>query len=331
MQIDGELSIKMAKVLASSSSNRSVRFSQHLKSGETRASQNSGTLKQSKPSVNNFSPGLYIVATPIGNSGDLGHRAVQLLARASLIVCEDTRVTSKLLNIYGIQSRTLAYHEHNAQRQLPRILKRLQNGETIALVCDAGTPLISDPGYRLVQACIKCEVLVSSIPGASAVLAALVISGMPTNQFFFQGFLPNKKGLRRSQLRKLATVPGSLIFLESTKRLASMLADALEELGNRRASVCRELTKKFEEIRRGYLSELVDYYLNIEPPKGEISIVIGPASGSDVTNKDKLDEMLIQALEKATVRDASTIVAKTTGLSRREVYARAIALSRNPQ
>lgn len=271
--------------------------------------------------------GLYIVATPIGNSEDLGHRALKILTNASLIACEDTRITSKLLRIYGINSPTTAYHEHNAKQQIPRLLRRLRNNGTVALVCDAGTPLISDPGYKLMHACLKEGVPVSSIPGPSAVLAALVISGLPTDRFYFQGFLSNKKVLRRTQLRELAAVPGSLVFLESTRRLAAMLADAVEELGDREGAVCRELTKKFEEIKRGSLSELAAHYLKSGTPKGEISVVIGPSTKRPEISDKKLDNLLLEALKNASVRDASIDIAKITGLTRRKVYSRALTLN----
>ena len=275
--------------------------------------------------------GLYIVSTPIGNSGDLSHRAANVLTDSSLIVCEDTRVTAKILNVYGIRTPTMSYHDYNSRKQLPRILTRLKKGDPIALVCDAGTPLISDPGYRLVEACISISIPVSTIPGPSSFLAALVISGLPTDQFFFQGFLPNKPSARLSQLRTLAHIPGSLVFLESTKRLPSMLANALETLGNRRAAICRELTKKFEEVTRGELKELAETYAKSDPPRGEVCVVIGPAKNNKKISDTDLDQLLSQVLGKKSIRDASLNIAKITGLSRQQIYTRAIALTKqNP-
>ena len=275
--------------------------------------------------------GLCVVATPIGNSGDLGHRALEILETASLIACEDTRVTAKLLSIYGILSPTMSYHEHNSRQQIPKLLRRMKNNEPVALVCDAGTPLISDPGFRLVQACIKEKVPISAIPGPSTVLAALVVSGLPTDRFFFQGFLANKKGLRRAQLRELSSVPGSLIFLESGRRLAATLSDMVEEFGDRHGAICRELTKIFEEVKRGKLSELATYYEKEGAPKGEISVVIGPSTNKSEISDEELDQILTKALKNASIRDASAEIAKFTGLARRRVYSRAITLDRKNQ
>ena len=234
---------------------------------------------KSKHLANSKMAGLCIVSTPIGNSGDLTHRAINVLTNASLIACEDTRVTAKILHIYGIRTPTISYHEYNSQKQLPRILTHLKKGDSVALVCDAGTPLISDPGYRLVKACINIAIPVSGIPGPSSVLAALVISGLPTDQFFFQGFLPSKPNARLSQLRALAHIPGSLVFLESARRLPVMLSNALEALGNRRTAICRELTKKFEEIFRGDLQKAIDKFDQTKKPKGEFTLVIEGAIG----------------------------------------------------
>ena len=270
--------------------------------------------------------GLYIVSTPIGNSGDLSHRAVNVLAGSSLIACEDTRVTAKILNIYGIRTPTISYHEYNSKKQLPRILTHLKKGDPVALVCDAGTPLISDPGYRLVEECINVSIPVSAIPGPSSALAALVISGLPTDKFFFQGFLSSRPGERLSQLRALAHIPGSLVFLESARRLPAMLSNALEALGNRQAAVCRELTKKFEEVTRGEIQDLVCAYAKSGPPRGEICVIIGPAINNDRTSDADLDRLLTQELAKNSVRDASINIATITGLSKRRIYARALDL-----
>ena len=283
---------------------------------------------KSKHLANSEMAGLSIVSTPIGNSGDLTHRAVNVLTNASLIACEDTRVTAKILHIYGIRTPTISYHEYNSQKQLPRILTHLKKGGPVALVCDAGTPLISDPGYRLVEECINISIPVSAIPGPSSVLAALVISGLPTDKFFFQGFLPSKPSERLSQLRALAHIPGSLVFLESARRLPVMLSSALESLGNRRAAVCRELTKKFEEVTRGELQDLSKTYASSGPPRGEVCVVIGPAINNEKINDTDLDRLLTLELAKNSVRDASINIATITGLSKRRIYTRALALTK---
>ncbi len=270
--------------------------------------------------------GLCIVSTPIGNSGDLSHRAINVLADSSLIACEDTRITAKILNIYGIRTPTISYHEYNSKKQLPRILRHLKKGDPVALVCDAGTPLISDPGYRLVEECINISIPVSAIPGPSSVLAALVVSGLPTDKFFFQGFLPSKPSERLSQLRALAHIPGSLVFLESARRLPVMLSNALEIFGARRAAVCRELTKKFEEVTRGELRDLATTYAKSGPPRGEVCVVIGPAINNEKISNTDLDILLTQELARNSVRDASVNIATITGLSKRRIYARALAL-----
>jgi len=291
-----------------------------------------GTNERNAPSAgrpNALPAGLIVVATPIGNAGDLGLRARDVLAGASRIACEDTRVTAKLLALYGIQTPTLSYHEHNARAQRPRIMEHLKNGETVALVSDAGTPLISDPGYKLITACLEEGVPLTAVPGASSVMTALVLSGLPTDRFFFQGFLPPKSGPRRQVLRELAAVPGTLVIMESAKRLRAMLADAAAELGPRPAAVTRELTKKFEEVRRGELPDLVSHYADAGPPKGEVTVVIGPPLADAGIDDTTLDAQLRTALAGATVRDAAALVTAATGLPKRRVYARALELSKD--
>ena len=319
----------MAKDVSSGSSNRFSDAGGRRAPDADREAQPNRTAGESKPSAGRKGSGLCIVATPIGNAGDLGHRALDILNGADLIACEDTRVTAKLLGIYGIQTPTLSYHEHNARRQLPRLMERLENGETVALVSDAGTPLISDPGYRLIEACLAADVGLTAVPGPSAVMAALVLSGLPTDRFFFQGFVPSKTGQRKTALGELAAVPGSLVVLESAKRLAAMLQDAAEVLGPRPAAVTRELTKKFEEVRRGTLDELAAHYEQAGPPKGEVTVVIGPPLAAPEVSDAALDELLGAALDAGTVRDAAAEVAAATGLPRRTVYARAVALKQN--
>jgi 16S rRNA (cytidine1402-2'-O)-methyltransferase len=272
--------------------------------------------------------GLHLVATPIGNLGDITQRALDLLRRVDLIVCEDTRVTAKLLARYAIAARMLPYHEHNAERMRPELLRRLAEGGAIALVSDAGTPLVSDPGYKLVREAIAQNHPVTALPGASASLTALLLSGLPPDRFLFAGFLPARSGERRRDLESLAGVPATLIFYESAHRLAESLRDMADMLGDRSAAVARELTKLHEEVRRGALVDLAAHYDKGGPPKGEIVIVVGPpAAGADRSSAADLDAALSQALAQMTLKDAVAAVAAATGRPRREIYARALALA----
>jgi 16S rRNA (cytidine1402-2'-O)-methyltransferase len=272
-------------------------------------------------------PGLYVTATPIGNAGDITLRALDLLSRCDLVLCEDTRVTAKLFAIHNIEARTVPYHDHNAAEMRPRILKRLEAGEAIALVSDAGTPLVSDPGFKLVQEAIAAGHHVTALPGASSVLTALTLAGLPTDRFFFAGFLPAKQEARRKELAELAAIPATLVFLESANRLAAVLADMAAALGGREVAVARELTKKFEEVRRGPLGVLAAHYEEAGPPKGEIVIVVGPPEKRAALCAHEIDAMLENALARATLKDAVAEVVAMTGLPRRDVYARALELS----
>ncbi len=272
--------------------------------------------------------GLCLVATPIGNAADISLRALRALAAADIVACEDTRVTAKLLAVHGISSSLIAYHEHNAARVRPVLIKRLENGESVALVSDAGTPLVSDPGYRLVRDCIEGGVPVTAVPGASSVLTALQLSGLPSDRFFFAGFLPPKSAARKRALAEVAAVPGTLVFLESPKRLAAALADMAEVLGRREAAVARELTKLFEEVRRGFLDDLAADYAESGPPKGEVTVVVAPPGAEAEVTEADLDARLREALETESVRDAAARIAAETGQPRRAVYARALALER---
>ncbi|MFC7396461.1 16S rRNA (cytidine(1402)-2'-O)-methyltransferase [Chelatococcus sp. GCM10030263] len=274
-----------------------------------------------------LAPGLHLVATPIGNLKDISFRALGTLAAAAAVLAEDTRVTKTLLAHYGISTPLIPYHEHNAAQMRPQLMERLQAGEALALVSDAGTPLVSDPGYKLVAAALEAGVPVTSVPGPSAVLAALIVSGLPSDRFFFEGFLPQKSAGRRSRLAALAAVPGSLVFFESPHRVAAMLADAAHILGPRPAAVARELTKLFETVRRGSLTELAEAYAGEGPPKGEIVVVIGPPDADARDSAADLDERLETALKLHSVKDAAAVVAADTGLPKREVYARALALT----
>jgi 16S rRNA (cytidine1402-2'-O)-methyltransferase len=273
-------------------------------------------------------PGLYLVATPIGNLGDISLRALELLAAADCIACEDTRVTRKLIERYGITTPLTPYHEHNAAEARPKLLARLTQGQTVALVSDAGTPLISDPGYRLVRAAYEAGLPVTALPGASAVLAALSLAGLPTDRFFFEGFLPPKQAARQKRIAKLAGIPATLVLFESGPRLAAALADLAGGLGPRPAAICRELTKLHEEIRRGDLTSLARDYAAGRETRGEIVIVVAPPAEQEVAQAD-LDDMLRHALERVSVKDAVGEVALASGHSRREIYQRALALAKD--
>jgi 16S rRNA (cytidine1402-2'-O)-methyltransferase len=272
--------------------------------------------------------GLILVATPIGNAGDISLRALAALREADAIVCEDTRVTAKLMAAHGIERPLLAYHEHNAARMRPILIDRLRQGQTLALVSDAGTPLISDPGYKLVRAAIAEALPVTTIPGPSAPVAALILSGLPTDRFLFAGFLSHRAGARRAELSEVSAIGASLVFFESPARLARTLADMAEILGPRDAAVARELTKMFEEVRRGGLADLAAHYARTGPPKGEIVIVVAPptALGQEVSD-DSIDQALRQAMAGLSLRDAVDAVAETLGRPRRDVYRRALAIA----
>ncbi|MCW8952365.1 MAG: 16S rRNA (cytidine(1402)-2'-O)-methyltransferase [Rhodospirillales bacterium] len=271
---------------------------------------------------------MHVVATPIGNARDITLRALDTLRFADVITCEDTRVTAKLLSIHGIRTPMLAYHEHNAERMRPRIIERLKNGETVALVSDAGTPLVSDPGYKLVRECIETGLPVTGAPGPSSLMAALVLSGLPSDRFLFAGFPPPRTTARRKALGALASIPATLVFLESAKRLASSLADMAGVFGPRPAAVARELTKKFEEVRRENLDVLAAHYAEAGPPKGEVVVVVGPPEeGADEPSEDELEAVLRAALDGGeSVRDATARIAAQTGVAKRQVYALAVSI-----
>ncbi len=273
--------------------------------------------------------GLSVVATPIGNAGDITLRALDALRRVAAVACEDTRVTMKLFALHGIATTLIAYHDHNAERVRPQLIQRLKAGEALALVSDAGTPLISDPGYKLVRACVDAGIAVTSLPGPSAAIAALTLAGLPTDRFFFAGFLPQRQAARRSAIAGIAQVPGSLVFYESPRRLAESLSDLAAVLGDREAAVARELTKRFEELRRGRLAALAAHYAAAGAPRGEAVVVVGPADvapGDAAGESGGLDALLTQALSRASLRDAVDEVAAATGLRRRQVYKRALEL-----
>ena len=299
---------------------------------DDRAPQPSEARPPSKPGRHGRAaevpPGLSIVATPIGNAADITLRALAVLDGVDAIACEDTRVTGKLLALYDIRKPCIAYNDHNAERVRPALIERLRRGERLALVSDAGTPLVSDPGYKLVRAAIAEGLPVTAVPGASAPLAALALSGLPTDRFFFAGFLPRLAAARRRALTALADLPATLIFFESPRRLGAALADMLAALGDRPAAVARELTKLFEEVRRARLGDLAAHYGSTAAPRGEVVILVGaPEAGADrAAAAATLDDRLRSARAGASLRDAVAAVAAATGLPRGAVYARALQL-----
>ncbi|WP_242480644.1 16S rRNA (cytidine(1402)-2'-O)-methyltransferase [Rhodovibrio sodomensis] len=269
--------------------------------------------------------GLYVVATPIGNLGDLTYRAADHLGRVDAVVCEDTRVTRRLIDAYGLRPPLISYHEHNAEQRRPEVLRRLAAGQALALVCDAGTPLVSDPGYKLVRDAQDAGHAVRALPGASAALAALAIAGLPTDRFFFQGFLPSKPAQRRAVLDELSGLKASLVFYESPQRLARSLSDMADLLGARDAAVGRELTKRFEDVVRAPLPELAARFQ--AAPKGEIVVVVAPpAADAHIADAETLDARLRDALTTLSVRDAAAQVAAATGWKKKQVYDRALRL-----
>jgi 16S rRNA (cytidine1402-2'-O)-methyltransferase len=274
-----------------------------------------------------LAPGLHIVATPIGNLGDVTLRALAALAGADLIACEDTRVTRKLLDRYAIATPLTPYHDHNAAQARPALLRRLADGAAIALVSDAGTPLISDPGFKLVRAAHEAGYPVTTLPGASSLLAALAVAGLPTDQFLFAGFLPPKTAARRSRIAELGRIPATLVLFETGPRLAATLADLAAGLGPREATVCRELTKLHEEVRRGDLEMLSQNCADSEL-RGEIVLVIGPPPAAVEVSLSDADALLRQALARVSLKDAVGEVADVTGLPRRELYQRALKLAK---
>ena len=277
-----------------------------------------------------LAPGLYIVATPIGNLGDISLRALAVLAAADVIACEDTRVTHKLAERYGITTPLTPYHDHNADTARPNLLARLADGAAVALVSDAGTPLISDPGYKLVREATAAGNAVTAVPGASSVMAALTIAGLPTDRFFFEGFLPPAAGKRQKRIAELVAIPVTLVLFETGPRIAASLADLAAGLGRRGAAICRELTKLHEEVRRGDLATLAAE-ASAHETRGEFVIVIAPPADAPAATTEDVDEMLRNALARVSVKDAVGEVAAATGLKRRHVYQRALELSARNQ
>lgn len=275
---------------------------------------------------------LVLVSTPIGNLQDFSSRAQATLSGVDAILCEDTRTSAVLLRAHGITRKCIALHEHNESAALPRLVEAMLAGQRFALISDAGTPLVSDPGYRLVRAAIEAGLKVSGVPGPSAAVLALTLSGLPPQPFLFTGFVPPKSGARQAALAglrgaELAGLNATHIFYEAPHRLAAFLEDAASAFGPRPAAVCRELTKYFEEVRRGTLAELAAHYA-AEAARGEIVVVIGPP-GEDETGAESLDEALGTALKSMSVKDAAAAVAAATGLPKKQVYKRALELAGN--
>ena len=271
---------------------------------------------------NPLEEGLYITATPIGNAQDVSLRALHVLDRCDAILAEDTRTTAKLLAIHGISRPLVSYNDHNAPRVRPKMLTRLENGARLALVSDAGTPLVSDPGYKLVREAIAAGARVHAVPGASAALAGLVLSGLPTNRFLFVGFLPPTRAARRTALAEIGSLRATLIFFEAPQRLKEALEDMASLLGEREAAVARELTKLHEDVRRGSLLDLATLYKAITP-RGEVTVVVGPPrSGEpDFTSADAL---LDKALPMMPLRAAVDLISDGLKLPRKAIYTRAL-------
>jgi 16S rRNA (cytidine1402-2'-O)-methyltransferase len=270
-----------------------------------------------------LAPGLYVTATPIGNASDITLRALAVLSGCDLIAAEDTRVSAKLLAIHGISKSLTAYNDHNAARERPRLIAQLRQGARIALISDAGTPLISDPGFKLVREAIAEGLPVHAIPGASAVLTALALAGLPTDRFFFAGFLPVRSGERKAALTDLKTIRATLVFFESAQRLSDSLADMAEVFGVRTGAVTRELTKLHEEVRRGLLSDLVAHYAKAGAPKGEVTLIVSPPHEIQADTA-RIDTALDAALEFMPLRAAVDLVSAMLEAPRKLVYARAL-------
>lgn len=281
------------------------------------------TVRQGAPP--DLAPGLYVTGTPIGNLKDITLRALEVLEAVDHVVCEDTRVTGKLLRHYGIDKPLTPYHDHNAAKMRPKILRWLAEGARVALVSDAGMPLVSDPGYRLVRAAQDGDIPVRSIPGPAAAVAALSVAGLATNHFHFEGFLPGRAKARGERLAALTTIDATLIFYESARRLAASLTAMKEAFGDREAAVARELTKAFEEVRRDSLTTLAEYYTDSGPPKGEVVILVAPPSPKE-TDWGAVDARLRECLGAERLKEAVERVAGETGAPRRAVYQRALAL-----
>ncbi len=281
---------------------------------------------KSEPKSVPMKPGFYLVATPIGNLRDITFRALDVLSSVDLIVCEDTRVTGKLMNAYGFKKKMQVYNDHSTDKQREHLIQCVADGQSVAVLSDAGTPLVSDPGYKLVRGAVEAELYVTSIPGPNAALPALQLSGLPTDQFCFLGFLPPKTTARQTALKKWEMVPGSLIVYETGPRLIDSLQDMRNVLGNREAAVMRELTKMYEEVKRGKLSDLIVSYTKSGAPKGEIVVVLGQAV-AEIVSTESIEKQIKSALEKMSVRDAAEMVSQATGKPKKTIYTLALKLA----
>ena len=278
-----------------------------------------------------LAPGLHVVATPIGNLGDITLRGLWVLRNVDRILCEDTRVTSRLLARFGIDKPLEPYHDHNADRVRPSVIEALRRGDRLALVSDAGTPLVSDPGYKLVREALAADLPVTAAPGPSAALTALVLSGLPPDAFLFAGFLPPRAAGRRRVLAQWRELPATLVFFEGPPRLAAALADMAEILGERDAAVARELTKRHEEVRRERLGELAAYYRDAGAPRGEVVVVVGPPGPAPALPEIDIDARLRELLSAHSLRDAVALLAGETTLARRALYERALAVRKGAE
>jgi 16S rRNA (cytidine1402-2'-O)-methyltransferase len=272
-------------------------------------------------------PGLHLVATPIGNLGDITLRALETLAGVDIIACEDTRITRRLTDRYAISAQLKPYHEHNAALARPKILEKLSQGASIALVSDAGTPLISDPGFKLVREVCAAGHPVLALPGPSSVLTALAVAALPTDRFFFEGFLPSRQGARRARLTELSRIDATLVMFDSGNRVQDTLADLAGIMAGRDAAICREMTKMHEDIRRAPVAELARSADTLET-RGEFVLVIGPPARTLAMATDELDDLLRSSLERDSVKDAVAHAVELSGRPRREIYARALELVR---
>ena len=300
-----------------------------IRSPDTQASTKThkDTPDDETPSL---SAGLYIVATPIGNLGDISARALKTLRSVDIVACEDTRVTAKLMNAYLIKKPLIPYHEHNGQTQRPKLIGKIEGGQSVALVSDAGTPLISDPGYKLVAEVAAAGLRVTTLPGPSAVISAITLTGLPTDRFLFMGFSPNKTTARQNWFEAEKDNSATLVYYESARRLLSSLKDAHHTLEDRKVVVCREISKKFEQVVRGTLSELVDYYETNGEPKGEVVVVIAPpvkqrAHGH--STEVETEKLLVTALKHMSVKSAASFVAEVTGEKKNSIYKQALAIT----
>lgn len=268
----------------------------------------------------------YIVATPIGNFADITIRALETLKSVDIILCEDTRVTGKLLAHYSIKSKTVCYNDFSEDRDRRKIISQLQNGQKIALVSDAGTPLVSDPGYKLVREISQKGFTITSLPGASSTINALVLSGLPSDKFLFAGFLPPKQNARITALKEIKDVKATLIFFESARRLTKCLTDMQEVLGDREATVTREMTKHYEEIKTNNISKLIEYY-EATPAKGEVVLTVSSLGAKKIDAAD-IEQQLIEAMKNMRVKDAASVVAENTGQSKKDIYKLALEIGK---